>query len=644
MKKSQHMPFSKDSLWAIVSNTERTNRVLRFSPVEYDEAELLTGKLTRTASSRMFGMKAVWTEFPFEWENKENLSVTRLFSAGVFSALRLAISLQESQANTLVVATVKITPRSPLFWPLAFIASKVFLKRLFEFIERSVLDEGKRGSTPSPIMPASETNHLTPTQSRLVETGLAKVQQSLKDRPNSKPIIATFENLVRFGDDGDLVAMRPYEFAARWNVDRRETARVFFESTKHGLLDATWSVMCPTCRVGKGSSGGVSDLPESVHCRLCGIDFESDLAGNVELRFDLHPSVRTLDQREYCIGSPSRRQHTLVQIILEPGACRMVKASHQPSLMTVRCPGVGKMSTFSTGTAGTAVPRFWSFSGTEWVKIPPESLKDGAEHAGKDNLAARLGGSTNAPRFLLRNDSDKPIVAVLEDGTPDRGALTGIEVLLFEDYARLFGATQLAAGRGVAVRRIAILFTDLVGSTAMYERIGDAAAFSRVQKHFEFLSEIFHSNRGRIIKTIGDAVMAVFPEAQDAVRAALQVQSQMDNFNKKLDGDAPIRLRIGVHQGAAVAVGANERIDYFGRTINIASRVEHEGEPGAVIVSPEIAQDDDVAVLLRAAEDLVITTKEASLKGIEGFLTLSLVRPKSAAASEDVGRAQLRVA
>ena len=137
--------------------------------------------------------------------------------------------------------------------------------------------------------------------------------------------------------------------------------------------------------------------------------------------------------------------------------------------------------------------------------------------------------------------------------------------------------------------------------------------------------------------------MAVFPEAQDAVRAALQVQSQMDDFNRKLGGDAPIRLRIGVHQGAAVAVGANERIDYFGRTINIASRVEHEGEAGAVIVSPEIAQDDAVAMLLGAAENLVITTKKASLKGIEGYLTLSLVRPKASEQS-DVERPQLRVA
>ena len=115
-----------------------------------------------------------------------------------------------------------------------------------------------------------------------------------------------------------------------------------------------------------------------------------------------------------------------------------------------------------------------------------------------------------------------------------------------------------------------VVFTDVVGSTQMYGEAGDARAFRLVHDHFEALREVIALHRGAIVKTVGDAVMAVFVDPRDAVEAALRFGAAV----------APLQLRVGMHRGPCIAVRANDRLDYFGATVNLASRVGHAARPG----------------------------------------------------------------
>ena len=78
------------------------------------------------------------------------------------------------------------------------------------------------------------------------------------------------------------------------------------------------------------------------------------------------------------------------------------------------------------------------------------------------------------------------------------------------------------------------------------------------------------------MKTIGDAVMAVFPRPEAAVQAALEMQQKIGAFNRAHHIEPPLVIKLGVHQGPMIAINANNRLDYFGRTVNIAARVQGE--------------------------------------------------------------------
>ena len=94
-------------------------------------------------------------------------------------------------------------------------------------------------------------------------------------------------------------------------------------------------------------------------------------------------------------------------------------------------------------------------------------------------------------------------------------------------------------------------------------------------------------HNGAIIKTIGDAVMAAFLNPADAVQAALEMRSEIASFNER-QPDKALILKIGVHKGAAIAVTLNDRLDYFGQTVNIAARVQNLADADEIFVSQDV--------------------------------------------------------
>jgi class 3 adenylate cyclase len=104
------------------------------------------------------------------------------------------------------------------------------------------------------------------------------------------------------------------------------------------------------------------------------------------------------------------------------------------------------------------------------------------------------------------------------------------------------------------------LFTDIKGSTALYDRVGDLKAFTLVRQHFGVLRDVVAANQGALVKTIGDAVMAGFHDPLNAVRAALQMLAEIRRFNDAA-GTELIGLKIGAHVGPCLAVTLNERLD-----------------------------------------------------------------------------------
>jgi class 3 adenylate cyclase len=220
---------------------------------------------------------------------------------------------------------------------------------------------------------------------------------------------------------------------------------------------------------------------------------------------------------------------------------------------------------------------------------------------------------------VFENDAGFELAALIEDRTWTREALTAPEVISLQAFRDLFAEATLRPGDDAGVSQVALLFTDLQGSTALYERVGDAVAYNMVREHFALLAAIVRDHDGAVVKTIGDAVMASFSDPAQAVRAALAMQAKISSSEQRV---RDLVLKIGVHAGPSVVVTLNGRLDYFGSTVNMAARLQGQSVGGDIVLSRAVADDPAVREVLAAVAQ---RRETVALKGFAdpvGFVRL----------------------
>ena len=182
-----------------------------------------------------------------------------------------------------------------------------------------------------------------------------------------------------------------------------------------------------------------------------------------------------------------------------------------------------------------------------------------------------------------------------------------------QTFREIFPSEVFQLSEGIEVKEMSFLFTDLKSSTEIYDSIGDVNAFALVSQHFETLSLAIGKYRGTIIKTIGDAVMATFTNPLDAVQAAVEMIQRLERLN---DGalKRPLHLKIGIHHGGAIAVNMNDKIDFFGQTVNVAARVQGLADAKEMYITQPVYQFEDVRMLVQKYQ---IVPETAHLKGVQ---------------------------
>lgn len=152
---------------------------------------------------------------------------------------------------------------------------------------------------------------------------------------------------------------------------------------------------------------------------------------------------------------------------------------------------------------------------------------------------------------------------------------------------QLWQSLSEAAGRGRGDQPLALLFTDLVGFSSWALKAGDAAALELLREVGTVVEAAVLANEGRIVKRLGDGLMATFLQAQAAVEAALDAQDGLAVI--EIDGYSP-RMRAGVHWGKPRHLGG----DYIGVDVNIAARVGDAAKAGEVVVSDPAREQLDL--------------------------------------------------
>ncbi|MBT4864775.1 MAG: hypothetical protein HON53_06565 [Planctomycetaceae bacterium] len=132
-------------------------------------------------------------------------------------------------------------------------------------------------------------------------------------------------------------------------------------------------------------------------------------------------------------------------------------------------------------------------------------------------------------------------------------------------------------GPDCAMQSLAVMFTDMAGSSRFAEKFGARAALQKRKRHNRLLLPLIEAHRGRLVEIVGDALMAVFEETADAARCATAMQQRLNEYNTSDDvdvDDLEIHIRIGIHTGKLVVYRSGDHFEVAGRAVNVAARVE----------------------------------------------------------------------
>jgi class 3 adenylate cyclase len=230
---------------------------------------------------------------------------------------------------------------------------------------------------------------------------------------------------------------------------------------------------------------------------------------------------------------------------------------------------------------------------------------------------------TAAPKLaqFAEGEADALLLAhhmTIKNGTfvKPENPLTGLDLMHRALFRDRFSNDVLSAEETLEIKHVVLLFTDIKGSTMLYEQLGDATAYNLVREHFKVLFRAIEAQGGVVVKTIGDAVMASFRRPVDALNSALSLHHEIDALKVPGTEDAVV-VKMGLHAGPAIAVTMNERFDYFGQTVNKAARIQGLARDQEIYFSEPVFQDAECRRSL-ATRKAAVRRWRTQLKGIEG--------------------------
>jgi class 3 adenylate cyclase len=449
----------------------------------------------------------------------------------------------------------------------------------------------------------------------------------------SPRVMSKLESHIRAAEDIALFRINPIRFAAEKNIAEAEAIDLFLHGAARGLFEMDWALICPMCSCVVESFRSLQSVENHFHCTFCHTDYEATLDDYIAVTFTIAPSVRDiafhhpedLPLRDYFFIFKATPDGLVPEgVEVPPAGTRWVDVMHSMALAFAALPPGRTTPIEVDAPAGTlfgldadANAHFYLAVGGSPAADPQTVAIRYADEVCEPPTGEVRPGKVTFQIENITNRTGRFGIASLPPGAEHMMLtfapfLSGKRLLTTQTFRDLFRSEVIRATEGIGVHDIALLFTDLKGSTALYDRIGDLNAFALVQRHFERLREVTVGHGGTIIKTIGDAVMAAFLDPADAVRAAVAMLREIEAFNRDLAGEG-FTLKIGVHRGAAIAVTQNERLDYFGQTVNIAARVQDQAQGEEICLSGEVYDAPGIREILAP---FTVERRVAQLKGV----------------------------
>ncbi len=578
-----------EKIWPLLADTARFNEAAELPKQEIEERPREDGSVLYLARARQGPFALEWREKPVNWVANHWFEHCRDFHKGPLASICATFTLHAEGTGSRGEYRLEAAPANLL-------GALILRWGFFESAGNSFTQMAVTARDCAAGRRETPFDYRAPEPAQGAEARLAGLVERIEATGHGHGLARRLADFLQSAQEVDLSQLRPLRLARLWGQEPRHVIELCLEATRAGLLSLRWDLLCPRCRIAKAVVGALDELPSGAHCDTCNIDYGRDFSQNVELSFRPDPTVRPISFGEYCLFGPMSTPHILVHLTLAPGESRRVELAPAPGRYRLR-----------TLEPGPELEIDWDGGGFPEVVAEAEAMRCGAPGV--------PGGIT------LSNATARELTLIVEECLWVRDALTADRVSAMQAFRDLFSAQVLRPGDEVAIANVALMFSDLRGSTALYGEIGDAQAYNLVRDHFAFLAAIVRRHDGAIVKTIGDAIMAAFADPGRAMAAALEIQGEVAAFNAG-HAATPIAIKLGLHQGPCIAVTLNERLDYFGNTVNMAARLQSESRGDDIVLSAEMAADPAVAPLL---DGLARREEQASLKGFEapvGFLRL----------------------
>ncbi|MBE0669180.1 MAG: hypothetical protein IH588_01210 [Anaerolineales bacterium] len=583
---------SPEALWPLVSDTNRFNRDTGLPPMQL----LGINNGVKLVKFKVPVVTIEWEEEPFEWTYPYRFGVLRRYRKGPLAEMRVDCRLEPLQpSGTRLTYEVWVKPKNifgDMGIPLAIgIVSAKRFGDAFKLYDRIASNGGS-------ALSISTGRHL----SSAGHTKFKILSERLKEQGVSGDVLGHLYEFLHHADDLSIQRMRPYALADGWGLPRRIVLEAFLRATRVGMLDMYWDLLCPECRGVAEDHQHLGELSGTAHCNTCRIDFNANFDHNVEVIFRPNPSIRAVDASvEFCVGSPQRQPHIIFSLIVPP----------REELPLTTMLNMGRYTLRVADLPGSQI-LLATDGGAERIDL----------RAGSQAWESKIIELSLTPYIRLVNETDSAQTFELERTTWSDQAATAADVTILQVFRDLFSSEVLRPGEEISVGSTTLMFTDLRNSTKLYREIGDAPAFGRVREHFEILESAITAEGGSIVKTMGDSIMAAFRNPVSAVKAIWDVQKQLS-----AQGEPPLSIKAGIHYGPCIVVNLNDRLDYFGSTVNIAARLPHFSTGGELILSEPIRNDPEVLSFLeKNAAPNSMSRFQSEIRGFDHFTELWKIR------------------
>ncbi len=569
---SWQLAASAAELWPHVSNTERVNRAVGLPPVQYTAEPDPSGKPGRFGHFTAKGFAIRWQEHPYEWVEGCRFGVLREYHQGPFKWLVSAVEFRpQRDGGTTLIHRVWLEPRWRLGRLVAALEVGRKARQAFDRLYRRIGAALAGRLSSSLTDPFEDPESLSRRQRRCLEQQLDR----LAAEGVHPSVFQRVGDFLASAPAQEIARIRPRVLAQRLNLDEHETLTMLLKGAVTGLVLLKWDILCPVCQISACVADTLREVRHHGRCDACHLDFTVDFARSIELIFQAHPTIRQADLGTYCIGGPVHLPHVVAQVRVAAGERLNLELHLGAGRYCLRGPQLGYA--LELRVDALAFRSRWEVQ----VDCPSLPAKGCRLRPGEQLLA-------------LSNDSDQEVLIRLERSALREDAVTAAQAAASTLFRDLFPEQVLAPGQLVSVTNLTLLVTDLIEADELYRQWGESRVFGMLCEQFRLLEACVQQHGGGVVKTLAEGVLAAFTDPVAGVRAALEIPDVLRHNGST----ASLRPRVGVHRGPVMAVTLNDRLDYFGRSVNIATQLLELATESGIILSSTLAYDPDVARVL----------------------------------------------